>query len=218
MPDIDSLPRSVGNMPPRDRGGTNEHSSSSGSGSNHTPASGNPSNISQLQQPSPLTLPDSPRSSFTTSTSPLAAAATSNAAFQRQQQQQNDSQPHSPTSAAAMMMRGHGDASNRQRRRSSILGGANASRYFDPAVPGPGEMQTPSHQTQLPPAMMSASGGLRDPEFGSLGGGAMGTAAAQHMYRDRAPSLGQLHQELEQEQEAQVVSSPDLFGWQTDRS
>ncbi len=56
----------------------------------------------------------------------------------------------------------------------------------DPALPGPGELQqgSPRQQTRMPlwPA---------DP------------------HHHRAPSLGELHQELENEQEAQVVRFSD---------
>jgi hypothetical protein len=63
----------------------------------------------------------------------------------------------------------------RARRRSSIRMNLNLN---DPAVPAPGEMQrSPSARSRGPP---------------------------QSPHRERAPSLGELHQELEYEQEGQV--------------
>lgn len=59
----------------------------------------------------------------------------------------------------------------------------------DPAVPGPGEMaaeQPPSAQ-RMSPQLLSGSPMTADP------------------HHHRAPSLGELHQELEAEQEAHVV-------------
>ena len=63
----------------------------------------------------------------------------------------------------------------------------------DPALPGPGEMQASGHRHS---AFRTASPHSR--------GGSPTTADPHHQ---RAPSLGELHQELEAEQEAQVVSS-----------
>ena len=62
----------------------------------------------------------------------------------------------------------------------------------DPAMPGPGELaseQSPSAQ-RLSPQPLSGSPLMADP------------------HHHRAPSLGELHQELEAEQEAHVVSQP----------
>jgi len=69
------------------------------------------------------------------------------------------------------------------RRRSSLAANMN-----NPAIPGPGEMQPVSagHAIGSPPTSRSP----------------MNYADPNH---HRAPSLGQIHQELENEQEAQVV-------------
>lgn len=59
----------------------------------------------------------------------------------------------------------------------------------DPSLPGPGELQTGDYRT-------------------SVGGHHFRTASPNspsRMVHHRTPSLGELHQELEQEQEAQVV-------------
>lgn len=63
----------------------------------------------------------------------------------------------------------------------------------DPTLPAPGELQSSDHRTALPQSFRTAS---------PQGMGSPTTAPPHH----RAPSLGELHQELEQEQEAQVVS------------
>jgi hypothetical protein len=70
----------------------------------------------------------------------------------------------------------------------------------DPSVPAPGEMVaeggTDTHRT-LTPQSLTTSPLLtgRDP------------------HHNRAPSLGELHQELEAEQEAQVVRPRPSFEW-----
>lgn len=74
------------------------------------------------------------------------------------------------------------------RRRSTILMNLQLN---DPTLPAPGEMinenQVPSHRTASPQSLTASPViSSRDP---------------QHF---RAPSLGEIHQELEQEQEAQV--------------
>lgn len=73
------------------------------------------------------------------------------------------------------------------RRRSSLAANMN-----NPAIPGPGEMQPPSagHTINSPPTSRSP----------------LNYADPNH---HRAPSLGQIHQELENEQEAQVVCVVD---------
>ena len=81
------------------------------------------------------------------------------------------------------------------RRRSNVV--ANLQHY-DPNVPGPGEMvneaPSPSHEIASPRM---------------LGGSSIPSAGDPYHYR--SPSLGEIHQELEQEQEAQVVSYYDLI-------
>ena len=119
------------------------------------------------------------------SNSSLAAAATINASFQ------NEESRRSSTSSNRGRPSPQVSRSERERRRSNAFLGS-----YDPTLPGPGELHVgdlrgQSHQgTNLP--FRSAS----PHAFGSpiMGG-----------QRDRAPSLGELHQELEAEQEAQVV-------------
>ncbi|MCJ1325774.1 hypothetical protein MMC10_002437 [Thelotrema lepadinum] len=82
---------------------------------------------------------------------------------------------------------------NGEGRRSNVVMNINLN---DPALPAPGELQTigdnrpPSHsfKASSPQTGISRSPSMADPH-----------------HHNRAPSLGELHQELEQEQEAQVV-------------
>ena len=67
----------------------------------------------------------------------------------------------------------------------------------DPAVPAPGEMVNEPHLT-------STSYSTASPN--SLSGSPIISSGDPHHYRN--PSLGEIHQELEQEQEAQVVCFP----------
>lgn len=68
----------------------------------------------------------------------------------------------------------------------------------DPSVPGPGELQSSELRAPVGHTFQTSS-----PH--SIGGSPTIATGDPH-HHQRAPSLGQLHQELEQEQEAQVVS------------
>lgn len=120
-----------------------------------------------------------------TSNSSLAAAATINASFQ------NEESRLSSTGSNRGRPSPQAIRSERERRRSNAFLGSH-----DPALPGPGELHTgdlrgQSYQgTNLP---------FRSASPHTIGSPIMGGQ------RDRAPSLGELHQELEAEQEAQVV-------------
>jgi hypothetical protein len=61
----------------------------------------------------------------------------------------------------------------------------------DPGIPGPGEMISESHHSN------------RTSSPHSMTGSPIISSGDPHHYR--TPSLGEIHQELEQEQEAQVV-------------
>lgn len=65
----------------------------------------------------------------------------------------------------------------------------------DPTVPAPGEMGSEQHGHAGSPHFGAASPSTADP------------------HHHRAPSLGELHQELEAEQEAQVVSTQMSRAW-----
>lgn len=100
--------------------------------------------------------------------------------------------PHSPAlsslQAAAAINAGIRNSPDRnspryERRRSSIMTNIQLN---DPAIPGPGEMIT-SNGTRSPSLYM------RSPQL------------PENPQHHRAPSLGEIHQQLENEQEAQVV-------------
>ncbi|KAK4042831.1 hypothetical protein C8A01DRAFT_44188 [Parachaetomium inaequale] len=111
----------------------------------------------------------------------LQAAATLNAGLQRESPSRGS--PNSPLSP-------RNQSPSTDRRRSQVLMNLQIA---DPSVPAPGEMvsdsQNNSFQTSSP-APVAASPRL------------IATRAPPH--HNRAPSLGELHQELENEQEFQV--------------
>ena len=78
-------------------------------------------------------------------------------------------------------------ASHSGRRRSTVL---NALQMNDPTLPPQGEIVSESQNRTASPMSLT---------------GSPITASGDHRHY-RAPSLGEIHQELEQEQEAQVVS------------
>ena len=118
----------------------------------------------------------SPRSSSVS----LAAAATINAGMQNQ-----DSRHSSSSSTRA---RPSPQMGRSERRRSTVAMNLNLN---DPTLPGPGELQSSDHRPSMSHNFQTSS-----PH-------SIGSPTTAH--RQRAPSLGELHQELEQEQEAQVV-------------
>jgi hypothetical protein len=69
----------------------------------------------------------------------------------------------------------------------------------DPSLPAPGEMVNDNHHSSSQSASQTASPLIvSSPQMIPSGG---------DPHHNRAPSLGELHQELEAEQEAQVVST-----------
>lgn len=78
------------------------------------------------------------------------------------------------------------------RRRSTVLMNLALN---NPSVPAPGEMVHEPHA--------QTAGSDASPRLGAAGGAGVGDP--HHL---RNPSLGEIHQELENEQEAQVVSTP----------
>ena len=116
------------------------------------------------------------------SSSSLAAAATINAGFQNEESRRSSigSNRGRPLPQASR--------SERERRRSNAF-----LSSYDPTLPGPGELQVGDlrgHQGMIPSFRSASPQNIGSPTMGQ---------------RDRAPSLGELHQELEAEQEAQVV-------------
>ncbi|KAM0810729.1 hypothetical protein AB5N19_11079 [Seiridium cardinale] len=119
---------------------------------------------------------DSPPPASRSQSISLQAAATMNAGLQRRSS--SSSVTRQPSSPAG-------------RRRSTVLMNLQLN---DPSLPSPGEMQEGS-------GAISGSGvGTASPR--PLSGSPL--MAARDPHHNRAPSLGELHQELEAEQEAQV--------------
>ena len=125
--------------------------------------------------------PPSPRSSSVS----LAAAASINAGIQQQDSRRSSISSrsnHQPTQAG-----------RRERGLSNV-----ALNLNDPSLPGPGELQSSEIDQRARGSSISQQFRTSSPQ----GLGSPTTAPPHH----RSPSLGELHQELEQEQEAQVVS------------
>ncbi|KAG4435666.1 hypothetical protein IFR05_008861 [Cadophora sp. M221] len=116
----------------------------------------------------------SPRSASTS----LQAAAAVNAGLQ-----QEDSRRSSSSSITRNRQPSHAG-----RRRSTVLMNLQLN---DPSLPSPGEMVNESHVS-----------GYRTSSPHSLTGSPIMATGDPHHFR--APSLGEIHQEIEQEQEAQV--------------
>lgn len=127
-------------------------------------------------QPRPTGSP-SPRSSSLS----LAASATINAGIQNEDSRRS--------SSSSNRNRPSVNVGRSERRRSTVAMNLNLN---DPSLPGPGELQAGDPRSSISHSFRTAS-----PH--SIGGS---PTMAHHQ---RAPSLGELHQELEQEQEAQVV-------------
>lgn len=122
----------------------------------------------------------SPRSSSIS----LAAAATMNAADM------------SRRNSATSNTRGSPRMGRGERRRSTV---AMSLSLNDPTLPSPGELSHNDHRTNL----------FTTGSPSSIGGSSVIATGDPH-HHHRTPSLGEIHQELEQEQEAQVVSVSDL--------
>lgn len=132
---------------------------------------------------SPEVLQRTPSSSSPrASSTSLAAAATINAGMQNQESRQS-----STSSNRNRPSQPHG-------RRSNVA--ANLS-LNDPTIPAPGELLSHDPHTWSGAFRATSPRGMGSPTI------------PQH--HQRAPSLGELHQELEQEQEAQVAC-PRSYG------
>lgn len=143
---------------------------------NSLPPSRSPSGTSlQSQRPAGSL---SPRSSSLS----LAASATINAGIQNEDSRRS--------SISSTRNRSSATLGRRERRRSNVAMNLNLN---DPSLPGPGELQTGERRP-------SAGYHFRAPSPHSISG----SPILPH-HHQRAPSLGELHQELEAEQEAQVV-------------
>ncbi|KAK8042726.1 hypothetical protein PG994_013209 [Apiospora phragmitis] len=111
----------------------------------------------------------------------LQAAATMNAGLQRE--------PSRRSSSGSLPR--HRQSSSAGRRRSVVL---HNLQLNDPSIPSPGEM---AHEST------GVAGGHSSVSPQPIMGSPLMSGGNAH-HRDRAPSLGELHQELEAEQEAQV--------------
>lgn len=121
---------------------------------------------------------DAPIHSPSPRSSSTSLAATANINAASLSRQPSRSSPHSSRPSFS------------ERRRSGVL------NLLDPSIPAPGELQSGDHRSSIAYSFRTAS-----PT--SLGGSP--TIATGDPHHQRAPSLGEIHQELEQEQEAQVV-------------
>lgn len=143
---------------------------------NSLPPSRSPSGTSlQSQRPAGSL---SPRSSSLS----LAASATINAGIQNEDSHRSSTSSTRNRSSATL--------GRRERRRSNVTMNLNLN---DPSLPGPGELQAGEPRPSVAYHFRASS-----PH--SIGG----SPTLPH-HHQRAPSLGELHQELEAEQEAQVV-------------
>jgi len=143
---------------------------------NSLPPSRSPSGTSlQTQRPAGSL---SPRSSSLS----LAASATINAGIQNEDSRRSSTSSTRNRSSATL--------GRRERRRSNVAMNLNLN---DPSLPGPGELQAGEPRPSVGYHFRASS-----PH--SIGG----SPILPH-HHQRAPSLGELHQELEAEQEAQVV-------------
>lgn len=131
-------------------------------------------------------LSSQPGSSPRASSVSLAAAATINAGMQNQ-----DSRRSSTSSSR------NRPSQPPSQRRSNVAMNLSLN---DPALPGPGELQTSDQPSSIGQVFRTSS--PRSPR------GPYSPSFPQH--HQRTPSLGELHQELEQESEAQVVCSCQL--------
>ena len=135
---------------------------------------------------------DSPGGSPRTASTSLHAAATVNAGLQHETSQGTHSSPalskhedltHSASPSSSLPR--SPTASQSSRRRSQLHMNLQLN---DPTLPSPGEMaHESSGRHSSIPQHLPVSPGMADP------------------HHHRAPSLGELHQELEAEQEAHVV-------------
>ena len=167
---------------------------------NTLPPSARPTTPRNMSSPGDATSPrgGSPAPLSRTASMSLQAAAAVNAGLQHEGSRRmfyfplQSSPSHSTDMWCGSGSSGSSTGRNRQsshtgRRRSTVLMNLQLN---DPNIPAPGEMVNEGHRTASPQ---------------SLTGSPIMTATADPHHR--APSLGEIHQELEQEQEAQVVSA-----------
>lgn len=193
MPDINSLPPSSALSPqPLASSSASSQAATPGPVSASASASASASTMSANanangSEPVPAHGPNgSPSPSRSASTS-LQAAAAVNAGLQHERSS------NSRRSSGSLSR--HVTSPSNGRRRSQVL---HNLQINDPSVPGPGEMVPDA--AHPPTHSHGHRGSFTSPTGPSIGSPLL-TADPHH---NRAPSLGELHQELEAEQEAQV--------------
>lgn len=124
----------------------------------------------------------SPRSS----TLSLAASASINAGFQNEDSRRSSSSASQRNLPPVQVRR------SSERQRSNVAMNLSLN---DPSLPGPGELH--SREQSRP---------LVGHHYPAVSPHSLGGSPILMAHHQRAPSLGELHQELEQEQEAQVVN------------
>ncbi|KAI3398026.1 hypothetical protein diail_10003, partial [Diaporthe ilicicola] len=183
MPDINSLPPSALSPP---------LSSSSASAASPAAASASASAMSANansngSEPAPAHGPNSSPSPSRSASTSLQAAAAVNAGLQHERS--SNSRRSSGSLSRQVTSPSNG------RRRSQVL---HNLQINDPSVPGPGEMVPDAAHTHTHSHTHRSS-------FTSPTGPSIGSPLLMaDPHHNRAPSLGELHQELEAEQEAQV--------------
>jgi hypothetical protein len=180
-PDLNSLPPSQSRSP---RSGSPLQS--------RVPPSVYPSSTSS--PPHPFFLRRTPSPSPRSSSVSLAAAATMNALdLNRRSSITSTNNPNTSASRPSP-----GPSRTSERRRSAV---AMTMNLNDPSIPGSGELSSSDHRSSI----SGIGHHFRTQSPGSIGGSPTIATGDPHHHHQRAPSLGEIHQELEQEQEAQVV-------------
>lgn len=126
----------------------------------------------------------SPRAS---TTSLAAAASVNNASLQHDASRRSSAASNRATTFSSQL------GQNERRRSNTFLSN------YEPALPGPGELQTGDLRLQTGETRQSSMFTPRTSSPHTFG------SPMFPQYRDRTPSLGEIHQELEQEQEFRVV-------------
>lgn len=127
---------------------------------------------------------------------PVSSAGSSNSTHNNS----NNHHYNSNTTITDLPRRHHPIAMSERRRSGNLNLNSSNNSYSESGgvdIPSPSDHRS------------SIGHGLRNSSPSNLGGSpVIGTGDPHHQ---RTPSLGELHQELEQEQEAQVVRHPDLL-------
>ncbi|KAJ0117863.1 hypothetical protein J7T55_014313 [Diaporthe amygdali] len=191
MPDINSLPPSA-LSPPLSSSSVSASSPAAASGPASTSASAMSANANANgSEPVPAHGPNSSPSPNRSASTSLQAAAAVNAGLQHERS--SNSRRSSGSLSRQVTSPSNG------RRRSQVLMNLQIN---DPSVPGPGEMVPDAAHAH---GHGHGHGHSHRSSFTSPTGPSVGSPLLMaDPHHNRAPSLGELHQELEAEQEAQV--------------